>query len=346
MLMTALLLLACGDATKEDTAIEDTSVEDTDTEETAEDKDGDGFTVADGDCNDEDASIFPYDRSPNNGSVGCGWEVSSGIDYVCGLSSAGEIACWGEDNGADNLKAPEGVFVELSVGTSHACARDESNMVTCWGWDTYGQTGLYPENGSLLNTPMKSISAGAHQTCGIDMNDQVSCMGGYGASNWNWDGITATSINTAGYHACAITTEGAIECVVPTDENGNMVTGGIPAAPQDTFVAVASIDAMSTCALNESGSVLCWGNTGQSYVLPTSEVTAIDQGSTDHYCAILADETVSCWGEIWNGMDQGQTATPAGTFQSIDLGQYHSCGVKTTGEIHCWGSLEGNPAQW
>ena len=72
-----LLWLACGEDTKEelDTAIEDTAVENTDTNQSADDQDGDGFSVEDGDCNDEDATIFPFDRSEYNGSVGCGWEV-------------------------------------------------------------------------------------------------------------------------------------------------------------------------------------------------------------------------------------------------------------------------------
>ena len=77
-----LLLLACGEEPKEnlDTATEDTGVEDTDTEQPVEDQDGDGFSIADGDCNDEDATIFPFDRTAHYGSVGCGW--SSGVDYV------------------------------------------------------------------------------------------------------------------------------------------------------------------------------------------------------------------------------------------------------------------------
>ena len=131
-----LLLLACGEDTKEeDTATEETIFTDTDTSQPLDDQDGDGFSVEDGDCNDEDATIFPFDRSEYNGSVGCGWEASSGIDYVCGLSSAGHVSCWGEDNGSGNLDAPDGTFVGLSVGTGHACARDENDMVTCWGWE-------------------------------------------------------------------------------------------------------------------------------------------------------------------------------------------------------------------
>lgn len=331
--LTSAVFVACGETKSEDTS------EETDSAVPFHDVDGDGFMVEDGDCNDADPEIFPFDRTANHGTTGCGWVVSSGIDYACGLSSAGEISCWGNDNGTDNLKAPEGIFIDISVGTGHGCARDANNMVTCWGWDTYGQ-GPAPE------IPMKAISAGAYQTCGIDMNDKVICWGGYNARNWNWQDISAASIHTASYHSCAITTDSNVVCAVPTDESGAPVIT-LPPAPleDDTYVSIASISVESNCALNDQGAVTCWGSTGDSYEPPSADVTMLDMGSTDHYCALLADQSVTCWGEIWQGSDQGQTQPPEGAFQSIDLGQYHSCGVRTTGDIECWGSMSGDPSQ-
>ena len=53
------LLLACGEDTKEelDTAVEDTAVENTDTNQSVDDQEV--MATEDGDCNDEDANIFP-----------------------------------------------------------------------------------------------------------------------------------------------------------------------------------------------------------------------------------------------------------------------------------------------
>ena len=330
--LLSTVFVACGETKSEDTA------EETDSAVPFHDVDGDGFMVEDGDCNDANPDVFPFDRTENHGATGCGWVVSSGIDYACGLSSAGEISCWGEDNGEDNLRAPIGTFVDISIGTAHGCARDANNMVTCWGWDTYGQS-------SAPAIPMKAISAGAYQTCGIDMDDKVLCWGGYNARDWDWEGITATSINTASYHSCAITTDSEVACVVPRDENGTPVIDTPLSPPEDRYVSVASIDTSSSCALNDQGSVRCWGSTGDTYAPPSTDVTALDMGSIDHYCALLSDQTVTCWGNVWDGVDSGQTQTPEGTFQSIDLGQYHSCGVRTTGDIHCWGSMSGDPSQ-
>ena len=107
-------------------------------------------------------------------SDGCGWVVSSGIDYACGLAWGRDLVL-GDDNGEDNLKAPEGTFVDISVGTGHGCARDANNMVPVG-------VGI-PMVKACTDILMKSISAGAYQTCGIDMNDKVVCWGGYNARN-------------------------------------------------------------------------------------------------------------------------------------------------------------------
>ena len=124
-----------------------------------EDLDGDGFTIEQGDCNDENSQIFPYDRSEFGGGIGCGWGVDVGDLFTCALSSAGEVSCWG-DNSEGQKDSPEGEYVEISVGKYHACARARENDVECWGKDMYQQS-------SVPNEKIVSISAGEFQTCGI-----------------------------------------------------------------------------------------------------------------------------------------------------------------------------------
>lgn len=358
MFSTVIALISCGDKDSDTGGenIDDTNTtEDTDTSvdtgttedpDPAVDSDGDGFSTNDGDCNDEDATIFPYDRSAHNGNVGCGWEVSTGIGYVCGLSSAGEISCWGDDNDAGNLEAPQGTFVELSVGTSHACARDANNLLTCWGWGTFGQTGLYEESGSLLDTPVKSVVSGGYQTCAINMNDRVECMGGYNAANWDWPEMALSSLQVSNYHGCAIAEDGHIECVIPTDDSGTAIFELTDEVPAGTYTAVASIYDGLHCALTDQGGVTCWGEYGSAMTPPTSGVQSLKAGSTDHFCALMEDQSVSCWGgDIW-GPDISQYSAPEETFQSIDLSDTFTCGVTTSGRIQCWGAYEGDPATW
>ena len=194
---------------------------------------------------------------------------------------------------------------------------------------------------------MKSISAGAHQTCGIDLNDAVHCMGGYSYYNWAWDGVSASSINTASYHACAVTTDAAISCVVPTDDNGDLVVDDIPAAPEGTYTTVASIDATESCALNTQGAVVCWGESGWFVHATVCRCRCIRDGFYGSLlCTIIGSKCDLLGRCVSLALDQGQTTDPEGTFQSLALGQYHSCGVRTTGDIHCWGSIEGSPVEW
>lgn len=340
------LLLACGEKEADTGNHTNDDTESTEGTEQSVDADGDGFSVADGDCNDEDATIYPYDRSANHGNVGCGWEISMGDEYLCGLSSAGEISCWGQDYLVDNLQAPEGVFVDLSVGTSHACAKDSNNLMTCWGWDIYGQTGNLEEAGGLMDTPVKNIAAGGHQTCVIDMNDQIQCMGGYNAHNWDWSEGPFTMVQSSTYHACGVNSDLQIECVVPQDDTGMPVFELTDEVPAGSYTVVASIYQSRHCALNELGGVICWGSLGDHMTPPTSGVQDLKAGLSDHFCALMDDQTVNCWSSGVLEDLVGQTEPPEGTFQSISLSRTSSCGVTTGGNIDCWGSLSGNPLAW
>ncbi len=73
---------------------DDTATEsDTDTDEV----DGDGYTVEDGDCDDEDDGLYPHDSDGDGIDDGCGWRVSAGQEHSCALDTSGTIECWGKD---------------------------------------------------------------------------------------------------------------------------------------------------------------------------------------------------------------------------------------------------------
>ena len=41
--------------------------------------------------------------------------------------------------------------------------------------------------------------------------------------------------------------------------------------------------------------------------------------------------------ECWGSNMNGQTTAPSGTFSSVSAGDYHSCSVHTSGAVACWG---------
>lgn len=68
-----------------------------------------------------------------------------------------------------------------------------------------------------------------------------------------------------------------------------------------------------------------------------------------HGCGLKEDGSVSCWGAGSTGDDScdedltltvnsGQDQPPAGPFEYLASGSYHSCAVRTDGTIACWGA--------
>ena len=137
--------------------------------------------------------------------------------------------------------------------------------------------------------------------------------------------------------------------------------------------AVSLATAFSTvCALLDDGSVKCWGrdNFGQlgdgsgsastnsppssSINLETNRTAKAITGGEFHFCAILDDDSIKCWGRGVEGqLGSGGTG---GTYNSyvpskatgslgtgryavaIDAGYDHTCALLDNGDVNCWGS--------
>ena len=54
-----------------------------------------------------------------------------------------------------------------------------------------------------------------------------------------------------------------------------------------------------------------------------------------HYCAIMDDGHVECWGDARKVRD-----APDGSFASISAGRFGTCGLRTDGRVECWGMPE------
>ena len=82
-----------------------------------------------------------------------------------------------------------------------------------------------------------------------------------------------------------------------------------------------------SCGIDESGSVLCWGQNdyGQTDA-PSGEFVSVSAGSY-HSCAVDTDGVAHCWG--WN--DNGQSNPAFGDFVFIGAGGFHTCaGARAT----------------
>jgi hypothetical protein len=272
-------------------------------------------------------------------------KVITDVDNVCGLTTSGDIYCWGYANLGDNNG-----WVEVHVPTlvpaawkwstftftdEGVCAvRSVSGAMYCWGEDYEGELGtgvasttvdtISPVTGGHA---WKAVDSSAYSTCGIKSDDTLWCWGDN--SEGALGKITASTAN-------------------PTQVNAwtwKSVTGGFG----------------TVCGIRSNDAAYCWGSNSRGeggdgsgdfdqLDTPTlvtngyswTSLTAGD-GST---CGIRNNGSAYCWGtnvygQLGNNLATGNTDTPqlvAGshtwTFISIESG---ACGIDVSSDLYCWG---------
>ena len=140
------------------------------------DADADGITSCDGDCDDNDPNIYPWDRDGDGNDEGCGWSMSAGEAHNCGVTSSGNVECWGDD-GYGQSTPPSGTFQIVSAGGYHTCGVTSTGSVECWGAGGTN-TDTWPEHGQSTapSSTFQSVSAGGLHTCGVTSGG-VECWG-------------------------------------------------------------------------------------------------------------------------------------------------------------------------
>jgi alpha-tubulin suppressor-like RCC1 family protein len=199
----------------------------------------------------------------------------------------------------------------------------------------------------------------------------LQAYGGRTPYKWSASGLPkGLAITTGGSVSGTPAKAGSFTAkVTVADSVGHKATAKLPltigADPARTAVQVVA-GSESSCVLTANGAVSCWGSnlhgqlgngSGDSSVTPVrvlgldAGVTAI-AGAEYTTCALLADGTVSCWGEgILGELGNGGTATQTtpvkvadlGGVRSISAGSDHFCAVN--GAAECWGSNDHNQLQ-
>jgi alpha-tubulin suppressor-like RCC1 family protein len=138
--------------------------------------------------------------------------------------------------------------------------------------------------------------------------------------------------------------------------------GGSAASIKQATVVVGepvSAGEIHTCALQPSGTVLCWGDNsrgqlGDNTITSRTATTAVT-GLTDaiaisagysHNCALKRNGSVVCWGSNNDGqlgdgtlVDKTTPVLVAGLTDAmaVTTGFGHSCAIKTNASVICWG---------
>ena len=221
-----------------------------------------------------------------------------------------------------------------------------------------------------------AVSAGHGHTCGLRATGEIECWG----SNEDWRGEHTgqadapagrfTAVSAGGGHTCGLRESGEITCW--GDNNG-----GQSAAPAGRFTAVGT-GGLHTCGVRESGAVECWGNNiawgvidedtgettwvaGEQIDAPDGSFTAVSAGRI-HTCGLRADGAIECWGDAKRHRDSERELidipddaivtvhavspvdAPVGSFSVVSAGGHHTCGVRDSGAIECWGYSEAGQA--
>ena len=175
-----------------------------------------------------------------------------------------------------------------------------------------------------------ALSVGYSHSCALTARGEAYCWGynGYGQlgnGTWTDSGVNGpqavaggrrfTQISAGTYHTCAITARGEAYCWGYNGDgqlgNNSTTNSNIPVAVADGL-RFSSIGAGEdhTCGLTTRGQAYCWGRNRSSVVLGTGA-----------------------------GNDSSVPVAVAGNlrFTKLSVGGYHTCGLTSRGEAHCWG---------
>ena len=160
------------------------------------------------------------------------------------------------------------------------------------------------------------------------------------------------------------------QAALAADVEAAIATNSSPSAPPKlTGVTSVASDAVSHCAILNSGGVDCWGanfsgdlgdgsTVDSAFPVQVSGLahvaSVVGIGFQNGYCALLQSGGVECWGDnswgqIGNGVTGGpgcggtcfdtpQTVTGISNAISISATFYSYCALLRTGSVDCWGS--------
>jgi alpha-tubulin suppressor-like RCC1 family protein len=220
-----------------------------------------------------------------------------------------------------------------------------------------------PERGQRLSNRNVSVAFSAKRAtgavnyaCQLDSGANVPC-----SSPWIYPDLPD------GPHQVTITARDALDAWSSTVDFLVAANG----APKLVPVAQLSATNQQTCAVLETGKVVCWGsywgplspvrnggfpaNGGEVNIGGNAIQVAVGQ---DHSCAVLGTRQLRCWGQgddgqlgygaricSLNGCIIGDDETPGsagdvavgGDVLQVGVGRFHTCALIKSGKVRCWG---------
>jgi len=309
-----------------------------------------------------------------SGAVAC-WGQGSGLGDGVGGTSNRPVAVTGVNDA-----------MALGVGTYYGCVVRRSGRVSCWGTNSGGELGNGTSDSPILVAgdavgviDATRVAAGFFHTCALRTDGRVVCWG-FGGEGQLGIGTTvsmsltpldvvmlsdASQIDLGNEHSCAARRTGQVSCW-GNGASGRLGIGDTVSqpAPFNTMFADAAEVACGedfTCVRGTDRRVACVGGNGSGQLgsdlgalsltpvlVPVVNAVSLSIATRGSYaCAILPDESVSCWGANESGQLGDGTTTSrsmpmpvlglAGV-QQLATGSQHACALLRSGQVLCWGS--------
>lgn len=329
--------------------------------------------------------------------------ISAGNNHTCGRSGGSVYCWGKNGNGqvGDKTKVDKSVptitdgtviapgdAVSVAAGGDSTCLIRASGNLGCWGKNDQGQLGdstvvdkLYPVPIPLAQT-VSMVAPGNNHTCVVSTTNIVKCWGQNDFNQLGNDSYTnssvpqavpnstnAVQVATGANHTCAGFNDGSIKCWGDNSQtyvlgDGNIDLTKIPYQ----FTTLSNVVDVAQgsgfiCAVDQGGSVFCWGKnnagqlgdgstTGRSTPGPVTGITTAVQveAGVDSACAVLADSSVQCWGNnTYSTYGDGTTTSskiPVATgltgVTSLKMGVNGACALMSGGTVKCWGMNQGD----
>lgn len=252
--------------------------------------------------------------------------IAAGAAHACAIVANDGVWCWGNNetaqlgtnpsavpSSADPLLVPNLTDVtEIAAGAVHSCAL-ASGALYCWGNNFRAELGLDPTAHSQSPVPLSPVVTPSSSPIGLAL------------------GATEYSAGPSG-HGCIIDADLKPRCW-GAGKYGQAGTGDDKTFPPTVVGTLSGIVALSaggltttnsghSCALEEAGSVYCWGHSA-SRQLGVSSQTA----TPNPVVATIASEAL-------------YDVVGAESIPLLAAGGRHTCASSQTGKVYCWGRAE------
>jgi alpha-tubulin suppressor-like RCC1 family protein len=206
------------------------------------------------------------------------------------------------------------------------CAIDKTGLLRCAGANGSGQAS--PPPGAF-----RSVIAGDGFTCGIRLDEELTCWGdGQSAlesPHANTRGprgrFAEVSIGKypLGYQSCGRRSDGSVECWPNRETRPRGVDDATLAWRRSLHAPGFEPPWPDPCPTDES----CGFNNPAGF-----KFTQICSGSR-HNCGVGVEGRIHCWGDnTFKQLD-----APSGSFKQVVCGRDFSCAMRPDGTVECWG---------